>query len=241
MTRAQRIVLTIMTGSAVMLAVGIIAALTVFNAGSSDRRPTIQLRTATAVPVGVTQRPTAVPTVISVLPQPPTPPAPARPPAASPSPEPFPSPTRTPTPTPSLSPVPSRTPSPTPPASPTPVPGRALPDLVLQDFGVATTGAGTGFVRVDISNVGQGDVTARPIEIIGIDQTGTEVLHLTTGPLTIPTGAVVTVTTGYKPVARTVLTVVINPNNAIAEADAPPGFQDPNNAITKTVNPLPGR
>lgn len=104
-----------------------------------------------------------------------------------------------------------------------------------------TTGVSAGFVRVDIGNVGQADLAGRPVEIIGIDQTGTEVLHLTTGPLSIAAGSVLTVTTGYRPAARTVLTVVINPTGSIAEADAPAGFQDPNNASTKTLNPLPGR
>jgi hypothetical protein len=33
------------------------------------------------------------------------------------------------------------------------------------------------------------------------------------------------------------LTVVINPNQTIPEADAPPGFPDTNNSLTKTVSP----
>ncbi len=104
---------------------------------------------------------------------------------------------------------------------------------------MATVGASAGFVRVDISNVGQTDLVARQIEIIGVDQTGTQVLHTTTGPLSIGAGQMQTIITGYKPTRRTTLTVVINPTGSIAEADAPPGFDDPNNSATKILNPLP--
>ncbi|HZU76591.1 MAG TPA: hypothetical protein VFA70_07490, partial [Dehalococcoidia bacterium] len=143
---------------------------------------------------------------------------------ASPSPTPSPTPTRTP--------APSATPSRTPTA-----PAAALPDLDLQDFGIITQGASAGFLRVDIANVGAADLVNAPIEIVGFDQTGAQVLHLTTGPLTIQVGSFQSITTGYRPTQRTMLTVVINPNGTIREADAPPGFPDLNNSLTKTVTP----
>jgi hypothetical protein len=92
-------------------------------------------------------------------------------------------------------------------------------------------------LRVDIANLGQADLISTPIEIAGFDQTGAQVLRLTTGPVTIQTGSFVTITTGYRPAQRAVLTVVINPSHTIAEADAPPGFDDPNNSLTKTITP----
>jgi hypothetical protein len=113
----------------------------------------------------------------------------------------------------------------------------ALPDLALQDFGVISQGASAGFLRVDIANFGTKDLVGTPVEIVGYDQTGAQVLHLTTGPLNIASGSFQSVTTGYRPTQRTMLTVVINPNHTIAEADAPPGFDDPNNSLTKLVTP----
>ena len=59
----------------------------------------------------------------------------------------------------------------------------------------------------------------------------------TTGPVSIPPGGSLTVVTGYKPTQRTMLTVAINPNHTLPEADAPAGFADPNNALTKPVVP----
>jgi len=108
---------------------------------------------------------------------------------------------------------------------------------VLQDFSVISSGPGAGFVQVVIGNAGDGDLVSQQIEIIGVDQTDTQVLHTTTGAVTIPARGSLTITTGYKPAQRTMLTVVINPNGTIREADAPPGFGDPNNALTKTVAP----
>jgi len=108
---------------------------------------------------------------------------------------------------------------------------------VLQDFSVISSGSGAGFVQVVIANAGDGDLVSQQIEIIGVDHTDTQVLHTTTGAVTIPARGSLTITTGYKPAQRTMLTVVINPNGTIREADAPPGFGDPNNALTKTVAP----
>jgi hypothetical protein len=90
---------------------------------------------------------------------------------------------------------------------------------------------------VDIANLGPGDIAQQPLAIEGFDQTGREVLQLTTGPLTILAGTVVSVTTSYRPTQRTMLTVVINPTHAIPSAAAPSGFDDPYNTLTKVVTP----
>jgi len=160
-------------------------------------------------------------------------------PSPTPTPTPSPSPTPTPSPSPTPSPTPTRTPGPTPTRTPTPPPPATLPDLVLQDFSVIQSGAGAGFVQIVVGNVGQADVTQRQVEIVGVDQTGTEVMHFSTGFVNIPAGGSLNIRSGYKPSARTMLTVVVNPNHTIAEADAPPGFDDPNNALTRTVVPVP--
>lgn len=155
---------------------------------------------------------------------------PTPPPTASPSPPPTPSPTPSPTATPALSPTPAPT------RPPTQASG-ALPDLVLSDFNVLQSGAGAGFVVVDIRNAGRAALSGQPIELIGVDQTGATVFDVTTGPLTIPPGESQQIRTSYRPAARTMLTVVVNPNHTIAEADAPPGFPDTNNSLTKAVFP----
>lgn len=161
------------------------------------------------------------------------------PPTPSPSPSPTPSPTRPPSPTPTASPSPTPAP-PAPTLEPTqpPPPLRgALPDLLLQDFSVIPNGPGAGFLQVVVGNAGDAELARQPIELIGVDQTGTVVLRATTGAVTIPARGALTITTGYKPSQRTMLTVVVNPNGTIREADAPPGFDDPNNALTKVVTP----
>ncbi|HZQ34945.1 MAG TPA: hypothetical protein VFD32_03355, partial [Dehalococcoidia bacterium] len=149
-------------------------------------------------------------------------------PSPSPSPAPTPSPSPTPTPTPSPTPAPTRSPT---------QPSGALPDLVLSDFNVLQSGSGAGFVAVNIRNAGPGQLAGQPIELLGVDQTGATVFDLTTGPLTLAAGGTQQIRTSYKPTARTMLTVVINPNHTIPEADAPPGFPDTNNSLTKAVFP----
>jgi len=196
-----------------------------------------QLGDLQSVPVATAApRPaTSVPPTVSASrsPSPPPSPSPAPSPSATASPPPTPSPSPTPSPTRTVT-ATSTQPPPPPPTLPPP---RGLPDLVLSDFSVIPTGPGAGYLLVQIGNVGGGDLMQQGIEIIGVDQTGAEVLHLTTGPLTIRAGGAQTVTSGYKPVRRTMLTVVLNPNKGIAEADAPAGFDDPNNALTKSVTP----
>jgi len=149
--------------------------------------------------------------------------------------------TRTATPSPSPTSSPSPTPSPTPTPTPTPTQpaqqGGALPDLTVTDIRVIDSGPGRGSLEVLIANVGQGTIANRPIEIVAYDQTGARVLDVTTGPLTIPPGKVQPIITGYQVRERQMLTVVVNPNQSIAEADAPPGFPDPNNSLTKAVSP----
>jgi len=147
-------------------------------------------------------------------------------------------PTPSPSPTPSPTPTPTSTPSPTPAPTPAPTqPGVELPDLVLRDFSVLQSGAGAGFLVVEIGNAGRAALSGQEIAIMAVDQTGATVVQVTTGPVTIAPGATIEIRTGYKPTARTMLTVVINPNHAIAEADAPPGFPDTNNSLTKAVFP----
>jgi hypothetical protein len=124
----------------------------------------------------------------------------------------------------------------------TPVPAAAsarpaLATPALYDFDVLQEGPDRGVLQVVVANFGPGDVTQQPLEIAGFDQTGSQVLHLTTGALTIPAGTSVAVTTGYRPTQRTMLTVVINPTHAIPSAAAPRGFDDPYNKLTKTVTP----
>jgi hypothetical protein len=148
----------------------------------------------------------------------------------SPSPSPSPSPTRTPSPSPTPSPAPTQPPTQPPRQS-------ALPDLTISDISVIGSGPGKGSLEVVVANLGMGDVAGQPLEIIGYDQTGAEVLDVTTGQLTIAAGKTQPVITGYQVKQRQALTIVINPNHAIAEADAPPGFADPNNTLTKTVSP----
>ena len=152
--------------------------------------------------------------------------------------------TRTATPTPSPSPSPS--PSPTPSPSPSPTPTRAptepprtgaLPDLAVANITVIGSGASKGTLQVAIANVGAGDLAGQPIEILGYDQTGAQVLNVTTGPLSIPAGKTQPVITGYQVKQRTAITIVLNPNHTVPEADAPPGFADPNNTLTVTVSP----
>lgn len=161
-------------------------------------------------------------------------------PIAATAPTPTPSPSPSPTQTPSPSPTPTRTPTPAPTPSPAPTrpPVVALPDLVLQDFDVIQSGAGVGSVEIVVRNVGRADLVGQPIEVLGVDQTGAQVMQFATGGVTIPAGGSLVIRSAYRPTARTMLTVVINPNGAIAEADAPPGFADTNNSLTKTVFPL---
>jgi len=51
---------------------------------------------------------------------------------------------------------------------------------------VATVGASAGFLRVDISNVGQADLVARQIEIIGVDHDPDRVRLAEAAALRIP-------------------------------------------------------
>jgi hypothetical protein len=152
---------------------------------------------------------------------------------------PSPTETRTSTTTPSPSPTPSPEPSRTPTSISTPPSGRgpSLPDLTLQNFSVASSGVVAGTVQVQIANAGPGDLVNTAVEILGIDQTGAAVLHTTTPPLNLPAGRSISVTTSFKPLQRTMLTVVLNPNHTIAESDAPAGFDDTNNTLTKAVLP----
>ncbi len=229
MTLAQQRILWAMASAAGILFIFLLAV--IFIGGNGKKRGGIvEIRTVSSTPTAASSlgaspspraTPPGLPTSVPIRP------APTAAPSATPSP----------TPTPAL--TPSATPSPTPvsPPTPTPAAGRGLPDLVLQDFSVISGGSGAGFIQVAIGNAGDGDLVSQQIEIIGVDQTDTQVLHTTTGAVTIPARGSLTITTGYKPAQRTMLTVVINPNGTIREADAPPGFGDPNNALTKTVAP----
>jgi len=153
--------------------------------------------------------------------------------ATAPTPSPSPSPAPTPSPTPTLTPTPAPAPSP----PPTRPPVAALPDLALQDFAVNHSGAGAGSVEIVVRNVGRADLVGQPIEVLGVDQTGAQVMQFATGGVTVPAGGMIVIRSAYRPSGRTMLTVVINPNGLIAEADAPPGFADTNNALTKAVFP----
>jgi hypothetical protein len=125
-----------------------------------------------------------------------------------------------------------------PPSPPTPQPVRiALATPALRDFAVLQGGPSRGFLELTIANLGPGDIAQQPLAVEGFDQTGREILQLTTGPLTIPAGTVVLITTSYRPTERTMLTVVINRTHAIPSAAAPSGFDDPYNKLTKAVSP----
>ena len=243
MSRTEQRILLVLGALAAVLAV-FLCVLLVLGTGSKKpsavliklatpgRTPSVAAGFATDSP-----RPTVAP---SLTPQPSTPPIrtvePTQPPppTVTQAPERSPSPRPTDTPSPTPSPTPQRTPS------PTAVPARGLPALALLDFDLVPAvpaGPNAGALRITIGNLGAVDLVQQGIEIIVIDQTDTEVAHFTSAAVSIPAGGSVVITSAYKPARRTTLTVVINPNHTIAEADAPPGFDDPNDIKTKTVTP----
>ncbi|MHB8575023.1 MAG: hypothetical protein ACYDCQ_06785 [Dehalococcoidia bacterium] len=237
----------LLLGAAAGVLAVFLGVLLVLSAGGGGARPPavlINLATPARTPTaarGVVSSSPASTVFTSPAPAPRTPtaaaaavtPTTALSPTRTPSPSPSPAPTSSPVP----SPAPARSPSSSPSPAPTSPPVRGLPDLALQDFDLVPSGPAAGTLRITVSNPGQADLVQQGIEIVGFDQTDTEVVHFTSAPITILAGGSVSIASSYKPSKRTTLTVVINPNHRIAEADAPPGFDDPNNARTKTVTP----